>query len=294
MRLRSPSPFAPAALPRHSHTEPQPSGVHLRAWAASGLAVVSVTAPALAAEAPVEVPRAPVSLDELEEARLLGGKNRVGRLVQTHFAETARARIAVHGVNGSPADVAPLTELGPARGENTHAFAYDDRFRRLEHSADDLARVLVEWRTAHPETLLSIDAHSMGGRIAVAAVARMAATMDPGPIELNLIAVPLAGYESANWARLSPAPLRGLIPVTRPGLDMGTRSGFQRALDRVVLPESVRTTIYVAGRDEVVEGGDAHPLHVVRNLRARVVHLEHEDHVSVVAKVAELLQPGAP
>lgn len=256
--------------------------------------MVSVVSPVVAAERPVDVPRAPLSLHELEEARLLGGKNQAGRLVRTHAGEPARTRVAVHGVNASPADVAALSALGPARGEDAHTFAYDDRFRRLEHSADDLARALTEWRRAHPSATLVIDAHSMGGRVALAAVSRLAASMDPGPIELNLIAVPLAGYESANWSRLTPAPLRDLIPVTRPGIDMGTRSRFQKELDRLVLPDSVQTTLYVAGRDEVVEGADAHPRHIVRNLRARVVHLEHEDHVSVLAKVAERLRPNAP
>lgn len=283
-----PAPFSPVLLPRQQGElrAPKPS---LLPWAASSFAIVSVAAPSFGAESDMP-PRAPIDLDEAAESRLIGGKNKPGFLVLTHEAEgAARTRISVHGVNGSPRDVAPLNTLGPRLGENTITFAYDDRFRRLEHSAKDLARSIGEWRTAHPDRELVIDAHSMGGRVALAALAELAKTTELGPIHLNLIAVPLAGYEGANWARVSPAFLRGLIPVTRPGVDMGTSSRFQKSLNELVLPPSVKTTIFVAGKDQVVDGADAHPAHIVSNLNAEVVHYPDEDHVSIVARVAERL-----
>lgn len=297
MRISAHSLAQTADLPRRQLSDSAPgSGQRLKDWVGPGLAVVASVAPVAiaSAETLAEGPRAPISLDELGETRLLGGKNEAGRLVPTYEApESHRARIAVHGVNGSPLDVSPLTALGPVLGENTHAFAYDDRFRRLEHSALDLAQAILEWRTQHHGERLTIDAHSMGGRVTLAALAKVASITDPGPIQLNLISVPLAGYESANWSKLTPGFLRDLIPVARPSLDMGTKSRFQEGIDRLVLPESVRTTIYVAGKDEVVSGADAYPTHVVRNLRAKVVHLPEEDHVSVVSRVASLLASPA-
>ena len=266
----------------------------LPAWANSGMALVSVATPIALADAPLEMPRAPISFNELEEARLLAGKNKPGLLVPTHLAEgSSRTRISVHGVNASPDGLGPLLQLGATLGENASTFAYDDRFRRLEHSATDLAQALRDWRVANPGQTLVIDAHSMGGRVVLAALAQIEDLASYGPVELNLVAVPLAGYGSANWSRLTPGFLRDSIPVARPSLDMGSRSRFQKRLDQVVLPENVCTTIYVAGQDEVVDGADAHPTHIVNNLAAKVVHLPEVGHVSILGEVASRLSAPA-
>lgn len=288
------SPLARLHLRPRTQLEHGSENRRLYAYLNSGMAVVTMVSPAALASNTHEVPRVPISFDELSESRLIAGKNAPGVLVSTHVAEgSARTRISVHGVNASPEDLGPLLHLGAERGENASTFAYDDRFRRLEHSAADLATGLAEWRAANPEQTLVIDAHSMGGRVVLAALAKIPNLETFGPIELNLVAVPLAGYGSANWSKLTPGFLRDAIPVARPSLDMGSRSRFQKGLDRLVLPDNVRTTIYVAGKDDVVEGGDAHPTHMVKNLRAKVVHVPEAGHVSILSEAAGLLSTPA-
>ena len=227
-------------------------------------------------------------LDEAAEQALLGGRDRPGRLVELQAARPGRGlTLTIHGINASPQDVGALTEAAAARGRGVATFAWDDRFRRLTDSSQDLARELRAWAAEHPGEPLEIDAHSMGARIAIAALAELAAAGElTMQVRLRLVAPPLGGFGSANSARTAPPFIGELIGGVRPGVDMGTTSAFQRRLEAVALPENVRTVIYLGERDTMVRAEDARFQRVAARLGAEVVTLPGEDHVSVIERVA--------
>ncbi|MCK6552849.1 hypothetical protein L6R52_43900, partial [Myxococcota bacterium] len=127
--------------------------------------------------------------------------------------------------------------------------------RRLTDSSIDLATQLRTWLDVNPGAPLAIDAHSMGGRVVLAALDQLAreGRLGARAISLNLIAPPLGGYTAANAARWAPSFLGGAFDGLRPGIDMGTSSSFQERLEALALPPNVHTTIWVAERDTIVD-----------------------------------------
>lgn len=222
--------------------------------------------------------------NEAQERQLLGGTNQPGRLVQLMEGRNG-AVITVHGVNAAPDAVNSLAEPGVRTGQEVHTFAYDDRFRSLSDSSQDLARQLRQWMERNPGQPLNLRAHSMGGRITLGALALL---QEQGqllgrPIQLDLVAPPLGGFVAANWARADFTGVLGsLIPVMRPGQDMGTGSGFQERLENLRLPANVRTRIFVGDRDQVVDPNLAGFQRIQRNLRAQLIRLPDADHDSIL------------
>jgi pimeloyl-ACP methyl ester carboxylesterase len=233
-------------------------------------------------------PRLGAPLDESAETAVVGGSNRPGRLVELAPGAAGSPRtVTIHGINASPDAVASLSQAARARGEAVATFAWDDRHRRLTDSSRDLAAALADHVRAAPRAPLTVEAHSMGARIAVLALSQLAerGTLE-GPVTLRLIAPPLGGVPSADGARHAPDFLGDLFGGLRPGMDMGPSSDFQRALERVTLPANVRTVIYLGDRDPLARPDDPRLLAVARRLGAEVVVLEGEDHVSAVERVA--------
>jgi pimeloyl-ACP methyl ester carboxylesterase len=263
----------------------------------------------LSACASVQAPRAGVEqglaratvgapIDEAREQSLIGGHDRPGRIVELARGAPGRpATLTIHGINASPADVEALTEAARSGGGAVATFAWDDRHRRLTDSARDLAGELEAFVAAHPGAPLRIDAHSMGGRVAVAALGELAARggLEGVPVTLRLIASPLGGLESANGARHAPGFLGGLIGGLRPGIDMGTTSEFQRGLEAITLPRSVRVEVHLGGADPIASPDDAALRRVAARLGADVVVAPGRDHVGMVDHVARLPRgPRAP
>ena len=228
-------------------------------------------------------------LDEEAEARILGGRNRPGQMVQlAQGAPGAGTTLTIHGINASPADVQGLSEHAAGQGHTVHTFAYDDRFRRLEDSSADLATQLSRWMTDNPGQPLRIRAHSMGGRVALAALGQL---NEEGRltnrVTLDLIAPPLGGFGVANWARTDFLDVLGPhVGGVRPGRDMGTTSGFQERLEQIQIP-GVVTRIFLGEQDRMVDPRMPGFQAVAGRMRASQDYLPG-DHVSVLEQVTRL------
>jgi hypothetical protein len=202
--------------------------------------------------APLEPRGAHVTMSEAREREALGGFDRPAVLLPVHAGDPGRPHVVViHGINAAPGDVAPLTQAAIARGGPVSVLAWDDQRRRLDASADDLAGQLAGPLAGRP---VRLEAHSMGARVALAAVARAHARRAAlGPIELVLVAPHLGGSGAADGARWAPGFLASRIGGIRPGLDMGTRSAFQAELETLSLPPGTRIRVLLAEHDTIVD-----------------------------------------
>ena len=225
--------------------------------------------------------------NEAQEGQLLGGSNQPGRLVPLMQGRNG-AVMTIHGVNAAPDAVSSLAEPGVRSGQEVYTFAYDDRFRRLTDSSQDLAGQLAQWMERNPGQPLTLRAHSMGGRVTLGALALLQeqGRLSGRNIQLDLVAPPLGGYGAANWARADfTGALGALIPVLRPGRDMGTGSAFQEQLENLRLPQNVRTRIFLGGRDQVVDSSLPGFQRIQRNLGAQLIRLPEADHNTILQQV---------
>ena len=280
---------------------PPSSGLLRRLGLAAGLAVslLGTISPALAG--PLEAgsragtPTVARTISQDQEVELLGGKDRPGRLERIAEGNSGHTVFTVHGINGAPDVVQPLSQRAADQGHEVQTFVYDDQYRRLEDSSRDLADSLRAWMEAHPGEPLEIHAHSMGTRVSLGALdllnqeGRLTV-----PVDLHLVAPPLGGYAAANMARMSPGFLGSLIAGVRPGVDMGTTSDFQARLEALNLPSNVRTTIYMGTQDTVVDHQMPGFHRISNNLGARLVTVDGADHINVVTRVATLQDKTAP
>lgn len=207
-----------------------------------------------------------------------------GRLVFLSEPVAGRPlQVSVHGMNGTPENLRALTAEAGSQGFNTAAFAYEDKQCTLVETASDLTRQLRDWRQANPDLTLRVDAHCMGARISVRALADMGHAV--GRAQLNLFTPALAGFAMANTANIVPRPLARLFPGTLPGQDMGTRSGFQARLEQTTLPPSVSTSIYYGQRDEIIDYTEPAHGRIERNLDASVSYVLGAGHMEVLDEV---------
>jgi hypothetical protein len=234
-----------------------------------------------------------VVLDEGSERAILEGDGGRGRLVALSDGIPGRGTtITVHGVNAAPSDLQPLHERAARNRQRLLTFVYDDRFRRLRDSSRELATAIAKDQREHGDGPLTIEAHSMGARIALSALNELMTGQAwrknlEGRLSLHLIAPALGGIAAANIARLAPPPLARAIAGVAPGIDMGTRSAFQVGLETVDFPPSVRTDIYIGREDRAVDSEDVHFRLVAQRLHAEVIALPAVDHVSVIEAVAD-------
>lgn len=226
------------------------------------------------------------------------GSNDPGKLIPISEGRAGKgSRISVHGMNGAPEAVDPLTQMAVDSGARTSTFAYDDMTRRLGDSSDDLLAALVAEMQANPDGPLTIDAHSMGTRVTLDAVRKLVESGQLGDreLELNLVAPLLAGVTEnggkeamTNLSRLA-LPGMGTIPGVRPGKDMGSYSPFQEGLDGMQLPENVRTHLITGADDPQVDTDDPRWQAIKERLNATHTSIEGRDHTTVVPAAAELL-----
>ena len=225
--------------------------------------------------------------NESQERQILGGSNQPGRLVPLVQGRNG-AVMTIHGVNAAPETVNSLAQPGVRNGQEVHTFAYDDRFRRLGDSSQDLAGQLSQWMDRNPGQPLTLRAHSMGSRVTLGAlsVLQEQGRLEGRRINLDLVAPPLGGYSAANWARADFTGVLGsMVPVLRPGRDMGTSSGFQEQLESLRLPSNVRTRIFLGGRDQVVDPNLAGFQRIQQNLGAEVIRFPDADHNTILQQV---------
>lgn len=246
------------------------------------LTITAVTS-AAASEAGDVVPAA---ADEAAVRTALKQSHGRGTLINVHDGQDNHPTVVVvNGFAGRPSDLRPVMDREIAAGNTVKAFAYDATFRSLDDSSRDLAEALAKSSAADAERPLRIYAHSLGGRIALGAVRRLASERRLGPdVELNLIAVPLAGLRRANFIGLLPR----FLPGVRPLHDVASLSAYQRMIDRLRLPDSVRVHVFAGAQDDVFSYSTPKYRALVDALHATLRVFPKATHMSTVDEVARL------
>jgi pimeloyl-ACP methyl ester carboxylesterase len=272
-------------------------------WASAGVGDAVADAPA---PAPVETkpagwgpkaaraaPAPAPSMTAAEEAAILGGHNKPGKIV-TLFPGTGNGdtTLTIHGINGDPNDTKALATDAAGRGDAVTTFAYDSHFRRLTDSSKDLAKELDTWLTANPDKPLTIDAYSLGGRVAVMSLGMLAkdGKLDGRDVKVNLLAPYVNGNGPADLSWLTPPGIDKLIRNDVPAKDIGTDSHFQHELEKVKLPPTVSVTVFTGGKDVRVPPDDKRLQKVIGNLNAKEVRLPNTTHDSMPDDVAAYLR----
>lgn len=234
---------------------------------------------------PVVARQAGESITRQHLAAELPGGEQCGRLVPLSDQRSDRpTHVTIYGMNGSPDQLQSLTRQAAAEGYNTMAFVYEDRQCTLRDTARDLAGELSAWRRAHPTQPMRIDAHCMGARFSVKALADLG--VQAGTVQLNMLTPPLAGFPLANTAQLVPRPLARLFPGTMPGYDMGSSSDYQAELERTTLPANIQTRIFYGQADTLIDYTQPAFRAVEQNLRASVHYVPGGSHMGVIEAVA--------
>jgi pimeloyl-ACP methyl ester carboxylesterase len=235
----------------------------------------------------------PASIDMEFERRLLKETHGRGALVEVHTGAAERpTTIFVHGMPDGASTLSPMMQKAIDADETVEAFAYDNKFRSLEYSSRDLASAIETWMDENPAQRLRIDAHSMGGRLALGALAILQKSGRlTGDVELNLIASPIAGVRRAIFARLAP----GFLPWIRPLRGIAPGSGFQTVIDRLELPSNVAVHIFVGDKDKVFSHATPKYAALVRKLGATLTVFADATHTSILDEMARLpnLQPAS-
>ncbi|MCB9647174.1 MAG: hypothetical protein H6730_11340 [Deltaproteobacteria bacterium] len=231
-----------------------------------------------------EVVAAPV-IDEAAERSLLEAHGGHGVLVELLAGQPgAPTRVLVHGINDAPQGMQPMVDEGRREGHRVLAFAYDDQFGRLGDAADDLARALRAQWARQPGLRIHLEAHSMGARVAVVALGRLHADGGlGGPVDLDLLAPPLAGVAGAEGARRAPGFLRDAIAGITPGLDMAPSSEFQAELAGVGRLPGVHARVFVGARDDIVDANAPAFRRIVEGLGAELFQAD-AGHAEVPAR----------
>ncbi len=229
-----------------------------------------------------------------EDAERANTKKR-GRLVDytvgpySHEKPDRPMTVTVHGINASPEAVRPLSDRAEKAGDKVKTFMYDDNYKRLGKSSEDLAKSLEKQLKENPGRPLRIDAHSMGGRIAMKAldILEKKGALAGRQVELNLIASPINGIGAANAANWAMGPLSGIKNVS-PGKDMGTSSRFQQDLNNITFGKNVKVRVFTGGKDDVVNQDSSFDA-MAKRLNAERVHLPNADHDTAVDEAARWL-----
>lgn len=229
----------------------------------------------------------PSTLDQSWERATIG-KNQPGQLIALGGDAKKGVAITIHGINDAPTGIAALTNARLDKGGKVSTFGWDDNYRRLDDTANDFARSVKSELSKHPGSTLRIDAHSMGGRVALVALGRLQkeGALNGKKVELNLIAPPLGGYGGANAAGWAPKFAQGIKNV-RPGVDMGSTSDFQKELEAVRLP-NVKVSVFGGSKDETAPV-DGRFREIAKNLGAKMTVVDGADHMSILASVASRL-----
>jgi pimeloyl-ACP methyl ester carboxylesterase len=207
-------------------------------------------------------------------------------LVDVHTgAADAPTTIFVHGMPGASSSLTGVMQKAIDAGGTVKAFAYDNKYRSLEDSSRDLASSIETWMDDNPGRMLRIDAHSMGGRVTLGALATLQTNGRlTGDVELNLMASPIAGMKSAIFAVLAP----GFIPWVRAIRGISPISKFQGMIDRLELPPNVTVNIFVGDKDDVFEHSTKRYSRLVKQLHATLKVFANATHMSILDEIAGL------
>ena len=128
----------------------------------------------------------------------------------------------------------------------------------------------------------------MGGRVAAVALSRLEqqGALAGRDVRLNMVAPPLQGFASANFAGMGAA----FAPSLRSSVDMGSSSDFQQELEAARLP-NVKVRVFGGGADDVASVDDDWKA-IARNLAGgrEPTVLQGADHMSAVTAAARNLR----
>jgi len=227
-------------------------------------------------------------LDETQERSAVASNGGKAKLVDIAKATRAEAPhvITVHGINDNPTSVGAFAERAVAHGSGVQTLAYDDNYTRLTDTSEAMSDQLGAWMKKNPGKDLTLNAHSMGGRVALGALANLKeeGLLSDRKIELNLVATPLQGYEAADTARIVPSFIAGGIKNVNPGKDMGADSDFQERIENVQLPSNVKTRVYVGTDDDIVDSSAPEFKRVTDKLGAEVIRMNGATHNDAVTE----------
>lgn len=227
-------------------------------------------------------------LDEKAEQKILKESDSHGQIVRLNEGKPGKGiHLSIHGLGANPGDMAPVTNRAEAKGQATATFAYDDFHGEQGQNAQALASELKGWLAEHPGEKVTIETHSLGGRMILAAfqVLQKDGEMPTNSIRLSMISPPLAGFGLFNIA-MPLGPLAKLIPGAAATRDMATMSGAQSSLETVRLPDNVQTKIFYGDNDSWIDYTTKGAKKMAENLNAQVYYLagEHTTTVPTVAK----------
>lgn len=229
-------------------------------------------------------------IDNAAEKQIVKESGQCGTIVDLAPGKAGEGiHLSIHGLGASPDAMKPLDDLATKSGKATSAFAYDDMHCTQEENANSLATSLNQWVKKNPGEKITIETHSMGGRIAITALDTMnkRGTFPQQEIDLNMVSPALGGYGALNVSLAAPMGLLKMIPGAAPTHDMASLSRAQDQLEQVKLPESVETTIYYGAKDSLIDyRKDSHDT-VEQNLDAEVYYIAGAGHGDTVPAVAE-------
>jgi hypothetical protein len=236
------------------------------------------------------------SVNETRETGIVDAKKGAGHLVPLSDGKPDRpTTVTVHGFTGNPDDVRPLSNRAAKAGDAVKTFAYDDTGRRLKQSSTELANGMAKWLQENPGRPLRIDAHSMGGRIALDAVDQLnkKGLLKGRQVELNLVASAINGDARGTAAyATTQIPLTGQglaqLPLIKSGQDMSKYSEFQKGLDNIKLPSNVKVRVFTGGEDGKVDRDEKFDA-MCKQLNAERVHFPKADHDTAVGEAAKWL-----
>lgn len=231
-------------------------------------------------------------VDNPTESALLEQGFPCGQILQLSQG-TQGHHLSIHGLGASPETLQPQIEQARAQGMSTDTFLYKDLECNQPETTLGLARALKDWFTSEPGPM-RIDAHSLGGRILIDALAYLAKREEipDRPIEIRLAAPPLAGFEAAGLARNLPDGLAHWIPGARPSTSLASDSASQQRLRAADLPDNIDVSIYYGARDSIIDYEKPDHRRVEENLGARVYYLEEAGHGDVNQQIVEGAKAG--
>lgn len=243
----------------------------------------------------------PISDPRYNEDAERANTKKAGRLVDytigpySHEKPNRPMTVTVHGVANSPEGVKALSDRAEKAGDKVKTFMYDDTGAPLAKSSHDLAKSLEKQLKENPDRPLRIDAHSMGGRVALAAVDELnrKGLLKGRKVELNLVASAING-DSRGTAALVAAqspilgPALGEAPYIKSGQDMSSHSDFQGRLENIKLPPNVKVRVFTGGQDSKVDRDEKFNA-MCKQLNAERVHFPKADHDSAVNEAAKWL-----
>ena len=231
------------------------------------------------------LPNQMASISERRERSLLKAYGGDGLLAKIHDGKKRGAVVTIHGINGSPDTVEPLSLDSAAQGKDVYSFVYQDRKNRLGKNSADLARGLRDLQKQHPGQELTLRAHSMAARFTVDALRQLDEQGDlKVPVHLELTSPTLGGFERTNSLSRMPKMLE-FLPYVGPGKDMGPNSAFQTRLEATQLPPQVRTTTLIGSKEDSVKPKSRGFRAVHDGLNGQIRYVDGAKHTDILKRI---------